>query len=61
MDMSQFEADNTKNCMIESTLPDIVRSEPCWLGIDEAGRGPVLGGTICRLEFPRILHRNNFH
>lgn len=35
--------DNFKNFLNSSNVPDICKTEPCMLGVDEAGRGPVLG------------------
>lgn len=45
MDLSAFENDNLKPFLVESEIPEVSKAKPCCMGIDEAGRGPVLGKT----------------
>ncbi|KAJ2951064.1 hypothetical protein O0L34_g5443 [Tuta absoluta] len=51
---------NSRNFVNSSTVPDICKSEPCMLGVDEAGRGPVLGPMVygvayCPIDQKKVL------
>lgn len=34
---------NFTKFLLNTEVPDVCKSEACMLGVDEAGRGPVLG------------------
>ncbi|XP_032516615.2 ribonuclease H2 subunit A [Danaus plexippus] len=42
---------NFTNYINKSNVPDVCKSEPCMLGVDEAGRGPVLGPMVYGIAY----------
>ena len=55
LDLDEFLSDTNRSCSVQSSVPEWTKTEECCMGIDEAGRGPVLGILYPPPAFHRLV------